>query len=561
MLSSILERYEGEAKLAESRLAESRKLNFSVSRAASEGRNKFSLATSSDSNKSREFYAMFRQHTYSCVNFLAKRCAAQPINIAEATGFSPAAQRGKHPGVLKEHLPSFLKAGGSMSQYQSLVPIENHPLLELMDRPNPVQSRWEFTYTSVANLELTGLSYWIIGEDEGRIELWAVPTTWLTPKHEKKMFDGYSLKIPGKEGDVQHIDAAAVVRIYLPDPSDPKAAMPPPWSQLMSIRTDHHLQASQKQAFENGIFPNLAIKMGRIGGKPTARRRKLTAEQRKDIMTTIKKLMGGVANYGEPAILDWMIDEIIPITRANREMDWMNSGEQVKRRIFQAYAINPISLGEVIGGNRAQALVAEANVNVNAVNPVLDQHSIALTSRIASLFDDPGQYVAWWEPAIAKDEELTTTRFRIGLERSVVTDDEFRQYMLGLGPLAEAKVSRRALLDNPQAFRTTVDLLNLVGSGTIPEDAASKVLTLFLGNQESHDEFVLDIPPSPPNPPALPPPPEQDQFQRLLALQRSIKSNGKAKRDDVRRHFSDTAKDSEEELAALLAEFFRWTDE
>ena len=62
--------------------------------------------------------------------------------------------------------------------------LEDHPLLDVLERPNPIQYRWQFVYSFVANLNLTGRAYVVRDEGEdGRTEFYCPPTTWVKPNH------------------------------------------------------------------------------------------------------------------------------------------------------------------------------------------------------------------------------------------------------------------------------------------------------------------------------------------------------------------------------------------
>ena len=55
------------------------------------------------------------------------------------------------------------------------------------------------------------------------------------------------------------------------------------------------------------------------------------------------------------------------------EMDFLDSGNgHQESRIFQAFGVNPIIVGEIQGANRAQAAVAEASVLLQRHQPTAD---------------------------------------------------------------------------------------------------------------------------------------------------------------------------------------------
>jgi phage portal protein BeeE len=51
-------------------------------------------------------------------------------------------------------------------------------------------------------------------------------------------------------------------------------------------------------------------------------------------------------------------------------VDFLESGQSTKSRIFQSFGVNPIIVGEIAGANRAYAAVAEAVFCSNVINPL-----------------------------------------------------------------------------------------------------------------------------------------------------------------------------------------------
>ena len=145
--------------------------------------------------RNRESYAHFRSWVYVCVDAIARRMASQAINSGEIENAdeNPDPDRGTlslrkdgkriYPAHKARGVPdSVLKYSASQQQ---LNVFESHPSLDLFGRPNSIQRKFEFLYMSCANLLLTGECYWIGAPDaseEGGPEVWAVPTTWITPK-------------------------------------------------------------------------------------------------------------------------------------------------------------------------------------------------------------------------------------------------------------------------------------------------------------------------------------------------------------------------------------------
>ena len=352
------------------------------------GANTGSLLMGSGSQRStrnREAYGHFRSWVYVCVDAIARRLAGQDlmageIEGAEANPENDRARRLNHKSKKLVYPPerglavpkSTLKYVG---QNQQLSVFESHPALDLLARPNAVQRKFEFLYMSAANLLLTGECYWVgMGgsEAEGEDgEVWAVPTAWMTPIHDGNLFSSYKLQVSG-QAVAKDIPADMVARTYFADPADLKSAYSPLRAILQAIRVDDYIQESQEQMFERGINPNLIVTVGRVRGEDgtlTDRRPVLSGPNRRQIIRAIREIWNQTVSTGDPAILDGLIESVHKLHNTPQEMDWPGSGEIVKKRVMQGFKVNPIVVGEVTAGNRAQAIEAEKNFCSNAVNP------------------------------------------------------------------------------------------------------------------------------------------------------------------------------------------------
>jgi phage portal protein BeeE len=209
------------------------------------------------------------------------------------------------------------------------------------------------------------------------------------------------------------------------------------------VNADDALQTAQAAAFENGVFPRYAIKIGKNAnaeGMPTGQmnpmRPTLTAAQRRQLVEMVRKLYAGAVKAHEPVIIDGLIDDIVKISAMPAEMDFLQSGAAMKSRILQAYGVSPTLVGEIEGANRAQAVTAENVFCTTVCNPLLELFAQVLTRHVCPRFAETGEsLVAWFDPCAAHDREMTLEEWRVGLQFQCVAPDEYRNAVLNLPPL------------------------------------------------------------------------------------------------------------------------------
>src|SRR5205807_2284206 len=107
------------------------------------------------------------------------------------------------------------------------------------------------------------------------------------------------------------------------------------------------------------------------------------------IIMAINQAYRGVTNYGNPLILDGLIEDVKALSRTPAELDFTGSCQLTKARIMQAFGVNPIIAGEIENANRAQAAIADSLFCSATINPKLELLSQWLTKELPPRFDDP----------------------------------------------------------------------------------------------------------------------------------------------------------------------------
>jgi len=359
-----------------------------------------------------EQYRHFRDWVFAAIRPIAQTIAGQTIHLARRPKVGKLKPTKRLPSYHKHFLPTRLKG-----DVDHLEKIEHHPLLAAIADPNELYVQWTLMFTTVASLLLTGKCYWWFWYDkkEDDWQIWPIPSHWMFPIHEGRFNARYELRVPGVS-DPYEIDGDEVLFFSVPDPSDPLQQVSTLQTQAKAVTADEHIQTSQVSAFQRGLQPGLAIvvgetegvlqKMGAGSGGNASSRPLLEREQRMQILNAVKLMHQGAMKAGEPMILDALISEVFPITNKPNEMDWMQSGQQVKTRIFQAFGVNPIIAGEVEGANRASAAAAEDHFCKYTVNPLAALMSEVISAWIGPNFAKDGEeLVVWIEPALPVDPD------------------------------------------------------------------------------------------------------------------------------------------------------------
>jgi phage portal protein BeeE len=455
-----------------------------------------------DQAKSRESYGSYRNWLYSAINALAMEAAGQPIVVAKVSGAKSNAEKKKPGGSKAFHekkMARSIRNKAAAEEYEILV---DHPIMDTMEHPNEMQHRWQFIYSFIANLNLTGWSYIIFDQDEdGRLKMYSLPTTWVRPDHTAGPFSKFYITNPNNPGaQPEPLTKEQVAFAYLPDPSNPLAALAPATSQMPAIRIDDYIQTSQQQYFQKGIFPSVVVTLGKNPHPdvPGGIRPCLSGAQRREIKLAIDKAMAGVANYGDPAIIDGMIESITKFSNTAPEMGWAQSEDKVRTRILSVFAVHPYILGEPVGvGGYAQVANIEKRF-YKRVNSMTDMLSTILTQIVKTYSED--KLLVWVEECQVVDPSLRQAALQFSRTNGDISQNEWRAE-LGMPPDEDRN---EALLSGPNAT-IVATLLPAVGQGAISrESMLATLIAMGLPEENATDIVGPEPPPKPEMPEVLP---------------------------------------------------------
>jgi len=454
----------------------------------------FGAMQSQAGNKRR--YDEFRSWTYAAVHALAKKAAGQAVNVARIKGAKPQEEERRAPSEMKHFLlqkmPPSLRTKMVKQELEMLV---DHPLIDLLDQPNPVQTRWQFVYSFVANLNMTGRAYLVADRNkEGRPVIWSLPTTWVIPDHKGGPFSKFKIvnpKDPTGAGDAKLIPKENVGMAYLPDPSNPLGAMPPVLAQMNALRIDDHIQTSQEAFFENGIFPSMIVKIGaQPMGTGVPMRPMLSPAQRRQITAAISKELRGVYNYGNVPIVDGLIESYDRMSATQNEMGWEKSEGNNRTRILSSFGVHPLILGEPLNvGGYAQSTTI-MDIFCGSVNVFLDMLTQVANGFIAPMESDGDLLRIWWELCDAVDPSIYSKEFVEARKMNDVSRNEFRT-RLGLPPDEAVMEGRSKLLETVGGMNGVSAWLTGLARGEMTVGQVVQLMVEFLEISEERAKQIV----------------------------------------------------------------------
>ena len=306
--------------------------------------------------------------------------------------------------------------------YEGAAELVEHPLLELLRRPNQRQAGATFMEALYGHLLLSGNAYVeLVGAGEAhelhllrpdRVAVAADAAGW--PAALDYRAGGERRSVPlgcSREGGAAHLT--------LFHPLDDHYGFPPLEAALMALDTHNAAGRWNKALLDNSARPSGALVYApKEGGN-------LTGEQFERLKAELEEGYSGAACAGRPLLLEGGLDwKAIALTP--KDMDFIEAKHSASRDIALAFGVPPMLLG--IPGDSTYANYQEANRAFYrlTVLPLVARTAKDLSSWLGAAF---GEGLRLWYDAdgiegLSAERDALWTRLGAA---SFLTDDEKRE--------------------------------------------------------------------------------------------------------------------------------------
>ncbi len=263
--------------------------------------------------------------------------------------------------------------------YAGEVELTTHPLLDLLQRPNPTQTRRDLFENIISYLLVAGHSYIEVSSLEGtprelislrpdRVKVIAGLNGW--PEAYEYSVYGASTRLPAEH----------ILHIKMFNPLDDYYGQSPLEAAQRSIDTHNSAAAWNKAMLDNAARPSGALIFAAAEGR-------LTNEQFERIKSELESTYQGASNAGRPMVLEGGL-EWKEMGYSPAAMEFIETKNASAREIALAFGVPPMLLG--IPGDNTFANYAEANRTFwrQAVVPMMGRVVEALTQFIGPQFGE-----------------------------------------------------------------------------------------------------------------------------------------------------------------------------
>jgi HK97 family phage portal protein len=310
--------------------------------------------------------------------------------------------------------------------------LEMHPLINLLNRPNPLQSNFEFMKALSSYLLLSGNSYILkSGSENGPPkELHLLrPDRMRIKSGGKPIPEKYEYMIEGKVHATYPVDPitgkAEVKHIKLYSPLDDLYGCSP--LSAAAVEVDQHNLSSQHNIslLSNGARPSGAIVFKPVDDSGFSVN--LTESQRAQLLTDMNKRFTGTNNAGRPLLLEGDFN-FIEMGLSPKDMDFLNLKNLATTDIALCFGVP----SQLVGVPDAQtyANVAEARLALyeETIIPHLKQIESDLNEWLVPMYDErlTLKYDIDAIPALAERKRKIYENITSAVREGIMTRNEAR---------------------------------------------------------------------------------------------------------------------------------------
>tara|TARA_R110000796_G_scaffold250849_1_gene380982 strand:- start:3019 stop:5079 length:2061 start_codon:yes stop_codon:yes gene_type:complete len=351
------------------------------------------------------------------------------------------AQDGYQENAIVYKCISMIANNGSsvkMKVYSGDQLLENHPLISLLERPNPLQSGVEYFHSMISYLLISGNSYMLRDkENTAPNELYLLRPDRVEIKATSSMIpDSYKYKINNQVINEYAVDkftgASQLKHVKLWNPLDDFYGLSPIVAGAYNI--DQHNLAGLHNVglLKNGCTPSAMLKFQ--PKDETGMTATLTDDQRSSILEDLEFRFKGSNNSGRPMLLEGDF-EYVQMGLNPKDMDFLELMNMSAREIALCFGVP----SQLVGiADQTYANVAEARLSLyeETIIPLLNRIESDLNEWLAPLYD--GDISIKYDidsiPAMAEKRKQIFANVSMGVDKGIISRNEARE-RLGLEPI------------------------------------------------------------------------------------------------------------------------------
>jgi phage portal protein BeeE len=285
---------------------------------------------------------------------------------------------------------------------EELVEIENNPLLDLFDAPNPIHNSMSMKSLTQLHLDLTGEAFLLKQRGmRGMVErLWVIPPHWINRLPTQKE-PWYELKY---QNAVEKVPDSEMLFMAHPNPEDPYGRGVGICQAISDeLETDEYAGKHTKQFFWNNARPDLLVYPK--GQTETGARVKWDSSEMRRLEVDWRNKVQGFFKSWAPYFVPQELG-VHEFTQNFRNLQLVPLRQFERDTILQVWGIPPEIMGIIENSNRATIESSFYLFCLLAILPRLEFQRASYQERLAPEFDE--RIILGYDSPIDADKEFQT---------------------------------------------------------------------------------------------------------------------------------------------------------
>ena len=365
---------------------------------------------------------------HACANLSATRFATVPLKLYASRGtgeskvsnFATKAVKSEQTHYLKNK--SSVKALPQVSSAEEFEEIEDHPLLDLLQKVNENENGYELKELTSIMLDLTGNSYWYLEKDKMGVpqSIFLLRSQFVRVVPDANQFiSGYWYGYHNSVGydNRLRLEKDEVISFKYPNPFDPWYGMGLVQAAAYSIENQEMREKFIIATMGNMGRPDMVVKY--LEGE-------LDLSQRQQVEREWNATMGGPQKAGKVKVTDYRY-ELEKIGWSPSELDFSAGEDWIMKKIAGVWAV-PIGLLDTSQISKApRAGMEGADLFMSRFNtlPRCTRFEEKLNEQLCPLYDDR-LFLAFDNPVPA-DQQMQLKEDQTYLNTGIITINEVRK--------------------------------------------------------------------------------------------------------------------------------------
>jgi len=262
--------------------------------------------------------------------------------------------------VAKMELVLYQKKGSKINE------IESHPAIDVLNRVNGFQTKYDFLYGISAYQELVGEAFAYKDQVGGKTrELWLLRPDYikiLPPENKGDYIGGYNYKVPSSQSSVDY-KVEQIIQFKFFDPTNPYRGLGPLQACAYAYDTDLFASKWNRNFFYNNAIPNTVLTTDQ----------NLKEKDIDRIKSEFRSKFGGTRNAHKFAILTGGLKVDMGMKQTIKDMDFLKSRTFSRDEIFTIFQVPKTVIGITDDVNRANAKESKAVWLENVIIPKMNK--------------------------------------------------------------------------------------------------------------------------------------------------------------------------------------------